>query len=67
VSKAYKAGQAIMTFGNVYQPLLQGAVFSLLANSVFFSADAEILRRELIKPWEEECKKKIQGKYGFKP
>jgi hypothetical protein len=43
-SKAYRAGKAVFTFANVYKPLVQGTVFTLMVNSVFFSADAQILR-----------------------
>lgn len=65
-SRAQRAGKAVFTFGNVFGPLLKGAVFTLLVNSVFFSADAQILHNELIAPWEKECKRQIQEKYGYK-
>ena len=66
-SRVYKAGKAVFTYQNVNKPILQGAVFALMLNSVFFSADAQILNNQLLRPWEEECKKQIQSKYGFRP
>jgi RHS repeat-associated protein len=66
-TRAYRTGQAILTLENVYKPAIQGAVFSLFLNSFFFSADADLLRKELLKPWEDGCKKQIQEKYGFRP
>jgi hypothetical protein len=66
-TKAYRAGRPILTLENIYKPVIQGAIFNLFLNSFFFSADAEILNKELLVPWEEDCKNKIQQKYGFRP
>jgi hypothetical protein len=60
-SRARRAGRAVLTLTNVYQPLIQGIVVSLLWKNAMFPGEVDRLEQELIRPWEQECKKQVYG------